>query len=131
MRRVEVYLKNNNKKSRHLELLIGGKCHKDALVSIVYCMPLLHLCACNCSLQVIRSSEKDQVLVVAAGVTTTEAITAHKTLAADGINIRVVDIFCLKPIDKQLLVESAHAAGNKVITIEDHYVEGEWRVNCC
>lgn len=62
--------------------------------------------------------------MVGAGVTTTEALKAFDTLSADGVNIRVVDIFCLKPIDKQLLIESANAAHKRVITVEDHYVEG-------
>lgn len=46
--------------------------------------------------QVLRKSDSDKVTVVGAGVTLHEALAAHQTLAAEGINIRVVDAFCLK-----------------------------------
>ena len=42
----------------------------------------------------------------------------------EGITIRVIDPFTLKPIDKDLLVASAKVTGGRVITVEDHYPEG-------
>ena len=62
--------------------------------------------------------------VVGAGVTLHEAIKACETLKAEGINIRVIDPFTLKPVDKELLVKSALATGGNIITVEDHYPEG-------
>ena len=60
-----------------------------------------------------------------AGVTLVEAVTAYETLKKEGINIRVVDPFTLKPIDKDLLVKCAKATGGLVVTVEDHYASGK------
>ncbi len=59
-----------------------------------------------------------------AGVTLEEAMKAHETLKNEGINIRVVDPFTLKPIDKDLLIACAKATGGNVVTVEDHYDQG-------
>jgi len=75
--------------------------------------------------QVVRESTDDKVTVVGAGVTLEEAIKAHETLKGEGINIRVVDPFTLKPIDKELLIKCAQATGGRVVTVEDHYDQGE------
>ena len=74
--------------------------------------------------QVVRSSDTDKVTVVGAGVTLQEARIAADALAKEGINIRVVDPFTLKPIDKELLIKCAKATGGKILTVEDHYPEG-------
>ena len=71
------------------------------------------------------SSDSDKATVVGAGVTLHEAVKACETLKAEGINIRVIDPFTLKPIDKDLLIKSAQATGGNIITVEDHYPEGE------
>jgi transketolase len=71
----------------------------------------------------LRSSAKDAVTVVAAGVTVFEALKAHDQLAAEGIAIRVVDAYSIQPID----VETLLAAGREtkgIITVEDHYAAG-------
>ena len=73
----------------------------------------------------MRKSDSDKVTVVGAGVTLEEACKAHETLKAEGINIRVVDPFTLKPIDKDLLIECAKATGGRVVTVEDHYDQGD------
>lgn len=62
--------------------------------------------------------------VVGAGVTLEEAIKAYDTLKGEGINIRVVDPFTLKPIDKDLLISCAKDTGGRVVTVEDHYDQG-------
>lgn len=77
------------------------------------------------SLQIVRQSGSDKCTVVGAGVTLEEAVKAHDTLKAEGINIRVVDPFTLKPIDKDLLIACAKATGGCVVTVEDHYDQGE------
>ncbi|XP_075218081.1 transketolase-like [Lycorma delicatula] len=75
--------------------------------------------------KIVRSSDADSVLVIAAGVTLHEALTAHKELMRDnGINIRVMDIFTVKPIDPQQIFEEGRACGSKIITVEDHYPQG-------
>ncbi len=74
--------------------------------------------------KVLRSSAQDQVLVVAAGVTVFEALSAYDELAKQGIKVRVIDLFSVQPIDQDALVEAARATGGKVVTVEDHYAHG-------
>eukprot|EP00731_Ephydatia_muelleri_P007596 Em0003g1844a len=74
--------------------------------------------------KVVKSSEQDQVTVVGAGITLYEALAAYDKLKVEGIMIRVVDPFTLKPIHKDTLVECARATGGKIVTVEDHYPEG-------
>ncbi|XP_033121727.1 transketolase-like protein 2, partial [Anneissia japonica] len=71
-----------------------------------------------------RGGKDNKVTIVAAGVTLPEAESAAKTLAAEGINVCVVDPFTIKPIDKATLLACAQSSGNKVLTVEDHYPEG-------
>lgn len=61
--------------------------------------------------------------VFATGVTVAEAIKAKETLAQEGINIRVVDIHTIKPIDKDIIVKCAKET-KKLISVEDHNVIG-------
>ncbi len=77
--------------------------------------------------QVVCKSDTDKVTVVGAGVTLEEAMKAAVTLKTEGINIRVVDPFTLKPIDKELLVACAKATGGRVVTVEDHYAQGTFQ----
>ncbi|XP_030626074.1 transketolase-like protein 2 isoform X1 [Chanos chanos] len=74
--------------------------------------------------KVVRQSNKDQVTVIGAGVTLHEALAAHDQLAKEGVNIRVIDPFTIKPLDAGTIVASARATGGRVITVEDHYKEG-------
>ena len=73
----------------------------------------------------MRQSDNDKVTVVGAGVTLEEAILAYDTLKGEGINIRVIDPFTIKPIDKDLLVAASNATGGRFVTVEDHYPWGE------
>ena len=61
--------------------------------------------------------------VIATGVTVIEALKAKDELAKEGINIRVVDMHTIKPIDKEIIIKSAKET-NKIITIEDHNIIG-------
>ncbi|KYM83076.1 Transketolase [Atta colombica] len=74
--------------------------------------------------KVIKSSAKDQVLVIGAGVTLHEAIKAADELAKTEINIRVIDPFTIKPIDAQTIIKNAKEVGGRIVTVEDHYSEG-------
>ncbi len=71
----------------------------------------------------LRSSTKDAVTVVAAGVTLHEALKAHDALAKDGIAIRVIDLYSVKPIDDETLRKAA-AETKAIVTVEDHSVCG-------
>jgi transketolase len=75
-------------------------------------------------LKTVRASDGDKLTIVAAGVTLHEAIAAHAELAAAGIPVRVIDLYCVKPIDAGALLAAARATGNTILTVEDHYREG-------
>ncbi len=72
----------------------------------------------------LRQSDSDQLLIIAAGITLHEALKAHTELQNQGINVRVVDLYSIKPIDADGLKTAAQASQNRIITIEDHYYEG-------
>ncbi|CAN5200998.1 transketolase [soil metagenome] len=74
--------------------------------------------------KVVRSSDDEQVAVVSAGITLHEAGEAAEALAGEGINVRVVDCYSVKPIAAVGLRAAAKAAGGRVITVEDHWPEG-------
>jgi transketolase len=74
--------------------------------------------------KVLRSSKQDSICVVAAGITIFEALKAYETLAREGIYISVIDLYSVKPLDKNTVLSIARASGNKVITVEDHYLQG-------
>ncbi|XP_054724650.1 LOW QUALITY PROTEIN: transketolase-like [Uloborus diversus] len=74
--------------------------------------------------QVVKKSDKDQVLVVGAGVTLHEAIQAAEKLEAENIHVRVLDPFTIKPIDKDGIIHNARQCGGRIISVEDHYPEG-------
>ena len=74
--------------------------------------------------KVLRSSEEDAATVVAAGVTLFEALKACDLLEREGVRVRVIDLFSVKPVDVETLRKAARETGGKVITVEDHYPEG-------
>src|SRR5919108_5553895 len=59
------------------------------------------------TLKTLRRSERDRLVIVAAGITLHEALAAHDELAKSGVAVRVVDLFCLKPVGGAGLVEAA------------------------
>jgi transketolase len=73
--------------------------------------------------KVLRASPRDAVTVVAAGITLHEALAAHAALAPDGIDVRVIDLYSVKPVDEATLREAARAT-RAVLTVEDHVAEG-------
>jgi transketolase len=73
--------------------------------------------------KVLRKSEKDRATVIGAGVTLHEALAAYEVLKKEGIFIRVIDLYSIKPIDETTLREAASAT-RAIITVEDHYAEG-------
>ena len=74
--------------------------------------------------KVVKKSDQDKVTVVAAGITLHEALKAHETLSTEGISIRIIDVYSIKPIDAKTLISAAADTNNTLITVEDHYPEG-------
>ena len=73
--------------------------------------------------RVLRSSDDDKLTIVAAGITLHESLKAVDALAADGINIRLIDLYSVKPIDADTLETAARETGT-IVTVEDHWAEG-------
>jgi transketolase len=66
----------------------------------------------------------DDVAIVGAGITVHEALKAADALAEDGISARVIDLYSVKPVDRETLRAAAEATGGRVLTVEDHWPEG-------
>ena len=71
----------------------------------------------------IQIGEGKDASIIATGVTVHEAIKAQEILKNKGIDVRVIDIHTIKPIDKDLIVKCAKET-KRIITIEDHSVIG-------
>ena len=74
--------------------------------------------------KVVRSSDNDEVTLIGAGITLHEALKAADTLAEEGVNARVIDLYSVKPIDVKTLRAAAEATGGRLLTAEDHWPEG-------
>ena len=74
--------------------------------------------------RVLRSSDEDEVALVAAGITVPEALKAAEHLADEGINARVIDLYSIKPLDAETLEAAAEATRGRIVTVEDHWPEG-------
>ncbi len=61
--------------------------------------------------------------IIATGVTVPEAIKAMEELKEKGVNVRVIDMHTIKPIDKEIIIKSAKET-KKIITVEDHNIIG-------
>jgi len=73
--------------------------------------------------KVLRKSSHDLVTIVAAGITLREALAAYDELKKEGIAVRVIDLYSIKPVDAVTLAAAA-AQTRAVITVEDHFAEG-------
>jgi transketolase len=73
--------------------------------------------------KVLRQSGNDLVTVIGAGVTLFEALAAYEELRQEGINVRVIDLYSVKPVDAATLLQAAEVT-QCLITVEDHYPEG-------
>ncbi len=78
----------------------------------------------------IQIGDGTDASVIATGVTVSEAIKAQEILKEKGINIRVIDIHTIKPIDKEIIIKSAKET-KKIITIEDHNIIGGLGSSVC
>lgn len=73
--------------------------------------------------KMVQIGEGTDATVFATGVTVSEALKAKEELEKQGINIRVVDIHTIKPIDKEMIIKCAKET-KKLISIEDHNIIG-------
>jgi transketolase len=73
--------------------------------------------------KVVRDDTAAQVAMVGAGVTLFEALRAAEALAAEGVPVRVIDAYSVKPIDAEALRAALEETGLLVV-VEDHWIEG-------
>jgi transketolase len=74
--------------------------------------------------KVVRQSANDRATVIGAGITLHEALAAARTLEGEGIAIRVIDAYSVKPLDAGTILAAAKETGGRIVVVEDHYDEG-------
>lgn len=73
--------------------------------------------------KMIQHGNGTAATVFATGAVVSEALEAKEILAKEGIDIRVVDVHTIKPIDRETIVKCASET-EKLISIEDHSIIG-------
>lgn len=73
--------------------------------------------------KMIQLGEGTDATIFATGVMVAEGLKAQKELAKEGIDVRIIDVHTIKPIDKEMIVKCAKET-KKIITIEDHSIIG-------
>ena len=73
--------------------------------------------------QIRNTNPEIRATIVAAGITLHEALKAQKKLSEEGIAVRVIDCYSVKPIDAEAL-RMAVKDSKSIVIVEDHYPEG-------
>ena len=73
--------------------------------------------------KMIQIGEGTDATIFATGVTVSEAIKAQKELKEKGIDVRVVDVHTIKPLDEEMIIKCAKET-KRLISIEDHSIIG-------
>ena len=71
----------------------------------------------------VKMTDGTDVTIVATGIMVDMALTAAELLKAEGISARVVNIHTIKPLDKELIIDSAKATG-AIVVAEEHNIIG-------
>jgi transketolase len=71
----------------------------------------------------ITARDGKDAAIIAHGEMVYEALEAAKILAAEGIDVRVVDMYSIKPVDKDMIYKAAKETQN-ILVLEDHLMEG-------
>ena len=69
----------------------------------------------------LHETDKDAATVIASGILVDEALKAWETLQAEGVNVRIIDMFTWKPLDVDLVIKAAKETG-AIVTAENHNV---------
>ena len=70
---------------------------------------------------VLNESDKDVATIITSGIMVDESLKAYEALQAEGINVRVIDMFTWKPLDEELVIKAAKETG-AIVTAENHNV---------
>ena len=68
--------------------------------------------------------EGDDITIVGAGITLHEALKAADALEKEDVSARVIDLYSVKPVDRDGLVEAIQLTERRLIVVEDHWPEG-------
>jgi len=71
----------------------------------------------------LETSDADRLTIVAAGITVHEALKAASRLREDGIRVRVIDAYSVKPLDSATILRAVGETG-RIVVVEDHYWDG-------
>ena len=78
----------------------------------------------------VQIGDGTDVTIITTGITTSEALIAKEKLKRDGIDIRILDIHTIKPIDVDAIVRCAKET-KRIITVEDHNIIGGLGSSVC
>jgi len=67
--------------------------------------------------------EGDALTIIGCGLMTSLALDAAAELAEDGIEVRVVDMHTLRPMDSEAIISAARETG-AIVTAEEHLLTG-------
>ena len=73
--------------------------------------------------KMVQIGEGTDATIFATGVTVSEAISAQKELKEKGINVRVIDVHTIKPLDEEMIIKCAKET-KRLISVEDHNIIG-------
>lgn len=71
----------------------------------------------------VKSSKNDRVTIITAGITLHEALKTYEDLIKENIKIRVIDLYCIKPLDEDAIILASKDTA-AIITVEDHFPSG-------
>jgi len=71
----------------------------------------------------VRMRDGSDVTIMAFGMMVAEAVRASEMLAGDGISARVIDLYSIKPLDRDVIAKAAAETG-AVVVAEEHLVDG-------
>ena len=70
---------------------------------------------------VLHESDKDVATIITSGIMVDESLKAYEALQAEGLSVRVIDMFTWKPLDEELVIKAAKETG-AIVTAENHNV---------
>ena len=68
---------------------------------------------------VLHESADDKATIITSGIMVDESLKAYEALQAEGISVRVIDMFTWKPLDEELVIKAARETG-AIVTAENH-----------
>lgn len=71
----------------------------------------------------VRDAEGAKATIIGAGITLHEGLKAAEQLAGEGVAVRVIDLYSVKPVDAEAVKKAARDTGHLVV-VEDHWAEG-------